>query len=294
MNSRSYRLLLALSLVQAFACGDDDSTDQQVQDAGPEVIGKVTDSGAPSDAGRSADASRPDAGSSSFDAGARDSGAARTDSGVVDSGVRVEDAGGTNASSAACKSCESHYCAYAHLTYSTEVFDLTKQCDMLTGDATDGPKKGMPRSKLCNELVACAQRTACAKGGAYQCLCGPGMTASDCVPMLGKVTELTGACRSEYLAAAGTTNASLLTQIISSSAEIVASSGATVTPAEYAAALLDCDRSYCIEECFGKVCEGAADGTLCGSSATEDPRQCKSGKCPVVETTYPAGPDAGL
>jgi hypothetical protein len=295
MNSRSCTLLIALSLAQVLACGDDDSTpsDQNTPDTGV-ITGKTDHDAAPADAGPASDAARPDSGMDrGMDASVHSDAGKKNDASTTDAGGNIGgDAGGALANSAACLQCEHDYCSAADITYSGQGVDLTTQCDVLTGNAADGPKKGTARAQLCKDILSCARRTGCAKAGPQACICGEQMNnAADCsaFAMSKGVQALPGACRAEYIAAAETTDYAKIQDLIQSLD--LGTDEVTRSAVKSADVLLDCGRSFCIEECYGKICTATSSAmTMCGSDPLLDPRTCENGKCPPPPATYPAGP----
>jgi hypothetical protein len=298
-------LLIALSLSQIFACGDDDSTPSgQHADTGVET-GKTADSAVPpSDAGAAQDASHADAGANhGLDASRPDGGSTTIKDASADAAGNSGDDAGSSSSptaSSACLKCEHDYCSAAHLTYDVDVmglpavetFDLTGLCDKLSGNAADGPKKGTPRAQLCKDLLACARRTGCYKDDSPSpCVCGEADGTWDACEAFGSshtVQELKGPCRSEIIAAAESTEWDVIRVKLTNITDVTYTNGSMPTAVNSAEALLDCGAVYCTDQCYAPCDANTPSTTECGPIGSGG--HCQSGKCVGITPTYPPGP----
>jgi hypothetical protein len=72
---------------------------------------------------------------------------------------------------------------------------LIDVCSTLEGSANEGPQAGRPRKELCQAVMACVERTDCAKSHVSGCYCGSAQS-TECLD--GKAN---GACKAEMEAA---------------------------------------------------------------------------------------------
>ncbi|MEY4508680.1 MAG: hypothetical protein RLZZ450_802 [Pseudomonadota bacterium] len=316
MKMHRLGIVIALSGSSLYACGDDSSSGDK------QVTVPVVDAGGAGgiDAGGvvpAADAARPDAGSVANDAGvtsvrdaavvdsgARDSGAPTTapdsavamnppvrDSGVppVDSGVPSNATDPGNPASPACLACGAKLCKQESWPMAEEDLLLRECSDFGTETATNGLKAGTLKSKLCEDVHQCFQKTRCAAPGKVQQSADGGVvvpnpTWTACLSgdlpyfesfSIRKVSDFKGPCRNELLDAAETEDVmTFFGRVEDVGFAIGVATKRTV-----------CELRVCADECYAP-CKGQADGTLCtgdGNAIPPDPSNPKEPKVVASE-----------
>lgn len=146
-----------------------------------------------------------------------------------------------------CLSCREKWCRNYLGTKAHEGVDVVAGCfddATLTGVAENGPKKGTPRTKLCEELYECSMRrpTCAAPPYLHGCYCGEGLEVTECV----KPDAARGPCAKEIEAAAESTDPTTVAQRFSDPTFAVGGWGN----------LLRCYQYKCQSECLGIEPEG--------------------------------------
>ena len=314
MKIRAYLASLALAATVTSACGDDSPSptgtnvgNTTVGDAAVPVVAAHSDSGASpgvttaADAGTSDNSPRADGGTSP--APATDAGRAemdgstppKADGAVVDASRPAPDAAAardaatadaattviTDMHSAECMQCQKKYCSKVDPDYSGTYRDLTNLCTQLQGNATGGPKMGTSRTTLCTDLLKCEARTNCAQQYYADCLCGAGVEYRDCTDTLLSmgVTGVSGACRTEVLAAAESTQAVDIQNNYSDTLYRAGGNTQIDNTLGVTALVFECQTYYCNDECYG-TCKGKPDGTPCFRGDSMSKNLCKDGMCP--------------